>query len=171
MARKIDKQQAAAGEPSAAESLAVLDPNVSITLADRAITVREYGFFEGLRVGAKAEGFIGDLHNMVRRDGELRFDRIRHLYGVHEDVVIAIAAQAADVEPEWVRSLGKVELETLLSTWFMVNAGFFAHEVMEVMREERHRAAMASRGPTSLPASPPPASETSPVSESSPSVN
>jgi hypothetical protein len=171
MARKIDKQQAAAGEPSAAESLAVLDPNVSITLAGRAITVREYGFFEGLRVAAKAEAFIGDLHNMVRGDGEMRFDRIRHLFGVHEDAVVAIAAQAADVEPEWVRGLGKADIEIFLSTWFGVNAGFFVNEVVLQMREERQRAVMASRGPTSSPASPPPASEISPASESSPSVN
>src|SRR5690242_6843598 len=101
MARKIDKQDPAAEPPSAAEQLAVLDPARVLTIAGRTVTIREYGFFEGLRVLARSADFIADLHALMAK-ADFRFYRIRPLFGVYEETVVAIAAQAADVEPEWV---------------------------------------------------------------------
>lgn len=171
MARKIDKQKPAAEKASAAEQLAVHDPNVSLTIAGRAITVREYGFFEGLRMAARGEAFIDGLQQLVEQNGELRFERIRHLFGVHEDAVIEMAAASATVEPEWVRGLNKNNIDNFLATWFGVNGGFFAHEALLGMRETRRRAAMILLGQTSSSASPQPASGITNHSASAPSGN
>lgn len=171
MAHRAQKKPVtpAAEDPSAADGLAALNPDVTLTLAGRAITMREYGFFEGLDVAHRAAGFIADMHAMCA-GGALRYSLIRRLFGVHQDVVVAIAAQAADVEPEWLRGLGAADAEVFMSSWFAVNSSFFVHEVVVEMREERHRAS-TSTGSTSSPVSPPPALATSTGSVDSPSVN
>lgn len=167
MARKLEKPKAAAEQPSAADDIAALQPDASLTLAGRRITIREYGYFEGLKVAHIAAGFIADMHVMCA-DGDLRFARVRRLFGVHEAAVLAIAAQAADVEPEWVRSLKADDAETFMSTWFAVNVGFFVREVVVEIQEERQRSWMASRSTGSSSALPAPGSATSTASGDSP---
>ncbi|MGH8032798.1 MAG: DUF6631 family protein [Luteimonas sp.] len=170
MARKVDKQKPAAEEPSAAEKLASLKPDTPLALSGRQVTVREYSFFEGLEIAHRAAKFIADMHVMCA-GGDLRYAQIRRLFGVHQEVVIPIAAQAADVEPEWVRSLKGDEAEVFMSTWFAVNSSFFVHEVIVEMREERQRAIPTSTGTDASPNSPPPASATSTNSPASPNDN
>jgi hypothetical protein len=169
MARKVEKKAPVAAEVnSAAADIAALQPDASLTIAGRQITIREYGYFEGLKVAHQAAGFIADMHTMCA-DGDLRFARVRRLFGVHEDVVVAIAAQAADVEPEWVRSLKAEDTETFMSTWFAVTVGFFVQEVVVEIKEERQRSWMASRSIGSSSASPLAGLATSTASDDSPS--
>jgi hypothetical protein len=171
MARKLEKTKPAAESPSAAETLATLSPDLAITIAGRAIVIREYGFFEGLAVAHRAAGFIADMHAMCQGDGDLRFDRIRRLFGVHEAAVVDIAAQSAGVEPEWIRTLNNDDADAFLSGWFGVNAGFFVREVIVEMREARTRQRLGLTGANSLLASPTPGSETSIASGAAPSGN
>jgi hypothetical protein len=171
MARKIEKKPAAAAESdSAAETIEALKPDASTTIAGRAITVREYGYFEGLEVAHRASGFIADLL-AAGKGGQLRFAHARRLFGVHEPVVVAIAAQAADVEPDWVRGLKPVDAEAFMATWFAVNAGFFMQEVVNELQEELQLHLMASRSTGSFSGSPAPVSATSTDSAASPSVS
>ena len=170
MAQKLTKPAPApaAEDPSAAESGAALLPDATLTIAGRKITVREYGFFEGLEVAGRAAPFIADLV-ALGRSGSLRYSAARRLFGKHAEIVVAIAAQAADVEPEWVRSLKPADAETFMATWFAVNGGFFGREVVTELQEERQLRAMASPSTGSSSGSPVPASATSPGSAASPS--
>lgn len=170
MARDVTQQVNAAGQAPAAEdnALEVLNPDQTITVAGREVTVREYGFFEGLEIMSRAAALVTDMHAQCR-DGDLRYSKIRRLFGVHAAVVIDIAAQAADVEPDWVRRLSHADGEMFLSRWFAVNASFFVHEVVVEMREERHLAVLT--GATSSSDSPPAASATSTGSGVSPSAS
>lgn len=175
MARDVTQQVNAAGPVPAAEAdtLGALHPDAPLTLSGRAVTVREYGFFEGLEVAHRASALIADMHQLCR-DGVLRFDRVRRLFGKHRDVVLAIAAQAADVEPEWVEGLPRDEADLFLSIWFAVNADFFVHEVVVEIREERQLAATragTSTGQTSSSASPTAASATSTGSGATPNAS
>lgn len=161
MARKVQRNAPAAAEDtSAADAVSALKPDASVTIAGRAITVREYGYFEGLEVAHRAAAFIGDLLAMAR-GGELRFANARRLFGVHADVVVAIAAQAADVEPAWVRNLAPAEAEAFMATWFAVHVPFFMREVVNELQEEVQLRLMASRSTGSLSDSPAPDSATS----------
>lgn len=135
-------QGAAAGE-SPADTAASIAPDFATTIAGRAIVIREYAVFEGLDVAHRASALIAAMHTLSG-DGQLRYDRIRRLFGVHRAVTVAISAQSAGVEPEWVESLGRTDLETFLAAWFGVNAAFFVQEVIAEMREVRMRAAMAA---------------------------
>lgn len=173
MARKVDKTAASTAEPSSAVGdLSVLNPDVKLTVAGRALTVREYGFWEGLEVAHRATEFIADMLAMCA-DGTLRYTTVRRLFGVHRDVVQALVAQSADVELAWVAGLKGAEAERLLSTWFAVNAGFFLREAAVETEEVRYRAAAAARkqktSPTSSSASPTPDSGTTKPLADSPS--
>jgi len=172
VARDVTQQVNAAGPAPAAEAdaLAVLNPDGRLTLSGRAVAVREYSFFEGLEVAHRASALIADMHQLCR-DGFLRFDRIRRLFGKHREVVLAIAAQAADVEPEWIEALPRDEADVFLSVWFAVNADFFVHEVVVEIREERQLAGAGSTGPTSSSGSPTAASATSTGSAVTPSAS
>ncbi|MCD9097042.1 DUF6631 family protein [Luteimonas fraxinea] len=175
MARDVTQQVNAAGTAPAAEAdaLAVLHPDTALVLGGREITVREYEFFEGLEVAHRASQLIADMHQLCR-DGVLRYDRIRRLFGKHRDVVLAIAAQAADVEQDWVAGLPDNEKDVFLNVWFGVNADFFVREVVVEIREERQRSAVQgerSTGATSSSASPMPASATSTGSDATPSAS
>lgn len=163
MARKLDaKQGPSAADPSAAEQLEVLHPEMSLSIAGRDIVVREYEFYDGLEVAHQAEAFIADMHKSCKQGG-LRYAKVRRLFGVHRDVVTTIAARSADVDVDWVRGLKAADAEVFLSAWFSVNAGFFVREVGMELREEQQLAALARSlaGRTSSPASPRPVMATS----------
>lgn len=172
MARKVDqaKPSAAKKKTSAAEVVSALQPDATVTIAGKKITVREYGYFEGARVAHKARAFIADM-TAACGGRALSYAAVRRLIGVHEDVAVAIAAQAADVETDWVRGLSRTELDLFFSTWFAVNASFFVQEVVVEIREAALLASMGSKPTASSSASPMPDSGTSTASAASPSVN
>ena len=161
MATKIPDASHAANHASTdADDLAVLHPDRTLTLGGRAITLREYGFFEGLDVADRAAAFIADLI-AASDDGALRYAQVRRLFGRHRAVIPAIAAQAGDVDAAWLEALPPDDLELYLATWFAVNAAFFVREVLAELREAQLLAAGASAGAISSPDSPPPATATS----------
>ena len=119
---------------SAAHGLAVFHPDRTLPIGGRDVTIREYGFFEGLDVADRASAFIADLV-AASEDGTLRYTQVRRLYGRHRAVIPVIAAQAADVEVEWLEALAPDDLEIYLATWFAVNAAFFVREALAELRE------------------------------------
>jgi hypothetical protein len=129
----------------AADELAVLHPDRALVLGGRAITLREYGFFEGLDVADRASAFIADLV-AASGEGSLRYAQVRHLFGRHRAVIPVIAAQAGDVEVGWLDTLAADDLELYLATWFATNAAFFVREVLAEVREAHVLAAGASVG-------------------------
>lgn len=127
---------------STADDLAVLHPDRTLPIGGRDVTIREYGFFEGLDVADRASAFIADLV-AASEDGTLRYTQVRRLYGRHRAVIPVIAAQAADVEVEWLQALQADDLELYLATWFAVNAAFFVREALAELRETGLREAHA----------------------------
>ena len=171
MAKKLAKSGASPRAKSAAnkaaDELAVLKPDVTLPIEGRSVTFREYGFFEGLEIAHRLSPFIDDIAKQL--GAELRYDRVRRLFGVHKDLVVSAAAQSAGVEPEWVLALKGGSAELFMSTWFGVNASFFVHEAVVSLREQAQ--AKPSPGEASSPASPSPASATSIASGSTPNVS
>ena len=159
MATKLPHMPSPEGA-SVAEELTVLHPDRTFVIGGRSVTIREYGFFEGLDVADRASAFIADLID-ASEDGTLRYAQVRRLFGRHRAVIPSIAAQAGDVEVAWLEALASDELELYLATWFAVNAVFFVREVLAEIREAHVLAAGASAGTHSSSGSPLPDSATS----------
>lgn len=145
MATKLEKKSANS-KPSApdkgADDLSVMYPDVTVTIAGREITVREYRFEEGLRIRALMRPFTADLDRLFT-DGEALVEDVADLTGEHIDLVRQAIAQSAGVEPEWIAGLNDADGDLLLNVWWGVCGSFFIRQVVRRAAERARRAAFA----------------------------
>lgn len=158
MARKVDRNKKSPSAPPArgADDLAVMMPNLPITVAGRALVVREYGFDDGLRVRALMAPLTRDLGQMFTSGEEALVEDIMDLLGAHVDRVRQAIAISTGTDVAWVAALGDTDADLLLNAWWGVCGLFFVRQVMRRSAERAQRKALA--GATSSPSSPPPAS-------------
>ena len=145
MARKLKRRTT----PAAIDELDVLHPERSMIIAGRAVTVREYGFIEGLRLRPVYKAFADELY-AVFVDHAPEFEAVLDIVARHVDAITELCAVAADVEPDWVRSLSSDDGELLLMLWWGANAGFFIHRLgtrLAVARATAQRSAGANSTP------------------------
>jgi hypothetical protein len=175
MARKVSPKKPPAA-PAGADDLAVLNPDVSFTVAGRKVTVREYGFIEGLQLRPLMAPFVADLGRILGGEGECLVEDVLDALGQHIDLVrhaMARSISAADATEEqiaeadkWLASLGDAAGDVVIKTWWGVCGFFFVRQVVSRSGERaRHKAfAGATSTPTSSPAAtaPPPSSGATP---------
>ncbi|SEI99733.1 hypothetical protein SAMN04244572_02386 [Azotobacter beijerinckii] len=154
MAKKREPRKAAAGS----DDLEVLHPERTAVIAGRKITVREYGFVEGLRLQPKAEPIVAALQGFIGVEGTI-LDAVLAVAAEHADAVVHLLAVAADVEDEWVESLGQADGHLLLMMWWGANGPFYLRRAAL-----QWLAAQAPAGATSTPPSSAPATEAPPTS-------
>lgn len=176
MARKLDQPEAAPAAPASApaapadgaDDLAVLYPDATLTLAGRAITVREYGFIAGLQLRAQMAPFIRDLEATFAA-GDGYTDDVLAVVGQHAELVRAAIAQSAGVEPEWIDTLHGADAEVLQLTWWAVCGPFFVRQLLRRAQEKAQRRQLLSGGDAYSPSSSTAASAASPSSDAAPS--
>lgn len=156
MAKRVAKPQKLA-EPGA-DDLQVLHPERSPTIAGRQVTVREYGFIEGLGLRPLAQPLLDDLHAQIAGGGVPELEQILVILGKHHLAIQELVATAAGVEPEWVGALNQDDGYRLLMTWWTVNGPFFMRSVLNRVVAEKATAAVRA-GRTSTPPSPPQGTE------------
>jgi hypothetical protein len=156
MATKVDKATPAAAKAAVGvDDLDVLQPDRAITVAGRRITVREFRFFEGLRLRAQHAPFFDDLYALFTSAATPPgFEQVALVLGAHQGAVADMVALATDTEAEWVLGLGDADGDSLLVTWWLVNAGFFVRGLMRRAAQQR-LAARPSDGPASTTSSSP----------------
>lgn len=133
MARKVPapKKSGEAIVPSGADDLQVLHPNLTATIAGRSITVREYGFIEGLGLRSLAQPLLDGLHAKVTSGQVPELEEIILVLGQNAQAVQQLVAIAADVEPEWVAGLNQREGHQLLMLWWTANGPFYISSVFD----------------------------------------
>lgn len=150
MAKKLgqpkQKQTAAEKETSAAAAeLQILHPDQTLPIGDRVLVLREYSFFEGLRVSGLAKPFTDDLYALFSRASAMpSVDEIVEVVGAHTEIVRHLVAwsatsQSADAAEfgkqvaetaAWIDTLPVQEGELLLLAWWAVNGPFFTHRLI-----------------------------------------
>ena len=178
MARKLRKDEPNKAPPkSGADDLSTIHPDRSISIGGRDVTVREYGFIEGLGVRGFMKPFTEDLDRMFVTK-ETLVDEILDVLGDHAKLVERAMAQsiaepgteATAEDMAWVRSLNDADGDVLIHTWWGVNGLFFVRSVVRRAAERARRATLeraieeASKkdlvGAMSMPPSPTRDSET-----------
>ncbi|MEO6933840.1 MAG: DUF6631 family protein [Collimonas sp.] len=136
--------------------LDVLHPNREAVIAGRKVTLREYGFVEGLRLRPLTKPFTDDLYAVFFNGIVPDYEQVLDIIGRHADTVMELAAKSADVEVEWVRTLSHADGDLLLLLWWGANSHFFIQNLLrrsgieqEVARLQR--LAGATSTPHSLP--------------------
>lgn len=145
MAKKREPKKEAGSD-----DLEVLHPERTAVIAGRKITVREYGFVEGLRLLPLAEPIIAALQDLASTGGTV-FDAVLAVAAEHADVVVHLMAAAADVEVEWLESLGQSDGHLLLMMWWGANGPFYLRRAA-LQLVARGRAGAMSTPPSSAPA-------------------
>lgn len=158
-----------APEASAAEGaddLPVMHPNLVATLNGRQVTVREYGFVEGLQLQPLLQPFLDGLYELAKAGAVPPLDQIVVLVGRHIDVVLEAIAQSANIELAELQGLkDQREGRSLLMKWWTANGPFFYRCVLDRILAEREVARLRA-GATSTPPSSAPATATSTESAS-----
>jgi hypothetical protein len=177
MARRVPAPGAApaprptgpAAKAAGADDLAVMFPDATLVIDGRPLTVREYRFDESCDVLGPAGPVIAALADIA--EGEpLAWGRVRRVLYAHRAVVLPMAAQAGDVDAEWLAALSQRDGERYMQAWWAANGHFFVIEAAVVI-VERQQARREFAGPTSSSRSPLPASAHPTASVGSRSVN
>ena len=149
MARKVKPSATAPAE--GADDLTVLHPDRSATIAGRAVTVREYGFIEGLGLRPVAQAFLDDLHASVAGGTLPELEGILVILGHHHLAIEQLIATAADVEQDWVAHLNQDDGYHLLMLWWAANGPFFVRSVFQRIATERQLAALRDGAKSTQP--------------------
>lgn len=144
MAAKVTRKAAQKGK--GADDLTVLLPDSALTLGGKQIVVREYTLSESLLLRHTLAPFVESLRDAGQ--GLVDLNGILDVLAAHHDAVMQLVAVACDQPEDWVRGLASAEGETLLFTWWVVNADFF---VRQLHRLAQQKAPQASAGQTSSP--------------------
>lgn len=152
-------KKAAAAKPKAADAsiaeLDVLAPQRDVPVGGRIVTVREYSYFEGLRLLPQIKPFLEDLQVQFTGPSAPSVDAIAELLATHVDLVQQLVARAiAPAQPDpyamdiaigqqvqWMENLNEAEGDLLVLTWWMVNSPFFIRRVLRAAAQ----AAVAAR--------------------------
>lgn len=147
-----------AAQSDGADDLEILHPERKLEIAGTTVTMREYGFVEGMRLAATAAPIVHDLSTITGAaddGGMLEYARLQAVFATHVDAITGMVAQACDQPREWVEGLGDGDGQALLFAWWAVNGPFFVRRVLSELQMKL--AAMAFAGAPSTPSSPPPA--------------
>ena len=140
------------------DDLAVLHPERGATIAGRAITVREYGFVESLKLHGLIQPILLDLRAALASSAAPTLDDVIDLLAGHHEALVQLMAIAADVEPAWIATLNADDGQELLYLWWGANGPFWLRSVVQRLAAERmaHQAAALreiSAGAPSTPSS------------------
>lgn len=140
---------------SGSDDLQVLHPH-QVTIVDgKSITVREYGFIEGLQLRPRIQPLLNDLYTLIQ-GRPIELEDVIVTLGKHHALVTELVAIAADVDQEYLARLGQQDGYRLLMAWWSANGPFYLSAVMgrrvaeRVAEEARQRV-----GATSIPSSSP----------------
>lgn len=114
---------------SADQEIDILHPDREMTLSGEAVTVREYGFVEGLKLQQRARAMIEALGELLAQ-GEPSLMDLQSVFSADEHLLTSMLAQAIDRPPEFVAGLSDRQGQDLLMTWWAVNADFFVKRLV-----------------------------------------
>jgi hypothetical protein len=143
MARKIDNKPRSKQKNAAADEIDILHPERIATINGRQIVVREYGFIEGMRLRPLMQPFLDDLFQAMKAGQPANYQQALDIIAAHIDAVIELAAVAADVETEWIKTLSDHDGQHLLMLWWGANCSFFMQRNLSRLQIELQETMLA----------------------------
>ncbi|MDR1063249.1 MAG: hypothetical protein LBL48_04845 [Azoarcus sp.] len=135
------------------DDLAILNPDVTLTLAGEEIVVRELRFGEQLKHGQALSEFANALRPLLSAP-EDEDNAVLDLLSRHWRQMSPIVAQSVGRDTAFVESLKADEGEALMLAWWRVNHGFFLRRFL------RRFVALRGKNPEAGAGSSPPSSGT-----------
>ena len=144
---KLDEAVKVQQEAAADDELAVLFPDVDLTVTDPDtgeavdLTVREFRFREGLECQVIARPLIAALARLAGGIGEggegLDTVTVDAVIGGHADIWLTLISRACACEVEWIERLSDAEGRALANAMWEVNGHFFVGRIEEAALSAR----------------------------------
>lgn len=109
---------------AADNDLAVLHPEIRVTIRGQSLVAREYGFVEGLRLRPIAQPLLDDLYELLKGE-HLGLEQVIVVLGKHHDLTVELMAASLDVDVSFFRTLNQKEGQRLLMAWWTANGPFY----------------------------------------------
>ncbi|OBS10785.1 DUF6631 family protein [Acidihalobacter prosperus] len=152
-----DKTQETQASDNEAE---ILFPDRQIEIGGEIVTVREFGFKEGMRLAPIAQPIIDSMGAEVEKEAGPSMQALNDALYAHPDQMVQLMAAACDRPVEWIDALSDSDGLDLLWLFWGVNARFFTRRL--VLRQAFRKAEQQTAGAGSTPGDrKAPASETS----------
>lgn len=135
---------------SSTNDLAILHPERQQTIAGVAVTMREYGFIEGVQLAEPVRRVVDALGDVAFSGQLLTPHALRPAFAQHVDDVVTLMAAASDQPEAWVRDLNDVDGQALMLLWWVTNADFFVERVIEAVTERQIAQASACQTRTPI---------------------
>jgi hypothetical protein len=116
------------------EALDILLPDKTLEIDGERITVREYGFLQGLEIADFAWPLIDELRLLfldLQPGEELPLTALAATFGRHREIFIRLLSLSTDRPAAWVAGLGDESGQRLYLTWWTVNAHFFVRRLVQ----------------------------------------
>lgn len=157
MAKKVVKRTAPKDDGD--NDLDILHPSRTLKIAGQMVTVREYGFVEGLRLHKTLAPFMEAVYGIARDPKSVKLDFVLGAIADNLHCVLPAIADAADVDMDFINSLSEAEGYDLIYTWWAINGPFFwrrAHARIQSEALEKILSAGQTFTQPSSPAATPP---------------
>lgn len=147
MARKLDRTREPASAPQGADAaeareLEILYPERMLSVGGREVTVREIGFAESLRLHAHVAPIVAAIDQLMHERNEAPgYSHMLGVFGAHWQSTLVLIGAATGLDADELQALGGAEGDTLLLTFWGVNASFFIGRAMNelAIRRETQR--------------------------------
>ena len=113
------------------DDLEVLHPEREVRIDGQTVTVREFGFLEGLRLRERIAPLLDDLGELLRNHGDaVGIDDLEAIVARHDALWVDLMARATGLDAGRIRSLGDRDGQMLLLAFWEVNSGFFVRRLV-----------------------------------------
>jgi hypothetical protein len=111
------------------DDLAILIPDIPLTLAGRSVTVREPRFIQGMRIRAKAHALTRDLTASIQ-GGEGLTDDVMDVLSRHDALVKELICEVTEnADIDWIDGLSEIDGEKLMLAWWACCGPFFVRQI------------------------------------------
>ena len=133
---KTESRETSAAE-KAAEDLAVMFPDSSLTIAGELIIVAEYPFMQWLELKPLHTEFLDELAELVGHSEEgILIDDLMEFFENQFQHVQALISASISKPKEFFKPLKSAEVDDLTLIWWEVNKHFFLRSVQRTLRKQ-----------------------------------
>lgn len=112
------------------EELDIIQPDIELEINGETVTVKEFTFFQGLRLGVVAKPLLDDLAEKVEVNNDFTLQILGEVFADHSSIVSELIAQSTGETCDWVELLSDAVGQHLLMTFWQVNSNFFVSRLL-----------------------------------------
>lgn len=143
MAERFEKpSQPEDSVAQAAEDLAMIFPESTITIAGETVTIIEYPFISWLQLKAQHKSFLEELAKLVGESAQgLVLDEVLEFFEDHFNEVQYLLAASIEKPVDFFDGLRAAEIDQLMVAWWNVNQHFFLRSIQRTLRKQAKQSA------------------------------